>query len=322
MKEARFISQNREKWKKMENWQALNAERLAANFIELSDDLAYARTFYPDSRVVPYLNQLLAAYQGNIHARAKQKNRSVFYFWTHEMPSLLASKYRTLLFACCFFLFSVGIGVFSAAHEESFVRLILGDTYVNMTLENIRSGTPMGVYAQGKAWEMFLQILVNNVRVAFLAFAYGLFFSAGTLWILFQNGVMLGTFHYLFFKYGLLLHSSLSIWAHGTFEITAIVVAGAAGLIMGNSFLFPGTYPRLYSFQQGAMHGMKMVAGLVPFFILAAFVESYITRYADATPAIGGFCVALSLIAVIAYFLWLPWVFRHKRCEITANLDI
>ena len=63
MKEARFISRNKDKWKNMENGQQPDAEHLAANFIELSDDLAYARTFYPGSEVERYLNQLIAGYQ-------------------------------------------------------------------------------------------------------------------------------------------------------------------------------------------------------------------------------------------------------------------
>ena len=66
MKEARFISRNKDKWKNMENGQQLDAEHLAANFIELSDDLAYARTFYPGSEVERYLNQLIAGYHRNL----------------------------------------------------------------------------------------------------------------------------------------------------------------------------------------------------------------------------------------------------------------
>ena len=69
MKEARFISRNKDKWKNMENGQQPDAEHLAANFIELSDDLAYARTFYPGSEVERYLNQLIAGYQTDINSR-------------------------------------------------------------------------------------------------------------------------------------------------------------------------------------------------------------------------------------------------------------
>ena len=106
MKEARFISRNKDKWKNMENGQQPDAEHLAANFIELSDDLAYARTFYPGSEVERYLNQLIAGYQTDINSRPVRKNKPIWYFWKQELPLLLASEYKTLLFAFFFFVCS------------------------------------------------------------------------------------------------------------------------------------------------------------------------------------------------------------------------
>ncbi len=306
MKEARFVARNKDKWRRMEKRQSLDAEIVAENFMELSDDLAYARTFYPSSETELYLNQLIGEYQVDINARPAQK-RSWFVFWKVDYPLLLAKEYRTLIFAFVFFTLSAFIGAFSAAHDDSFVRLILGDSYVNMTLENIEEGKPMGVYGSLGEWEMFLFITFNNIKVAFIAFAFGIFFSAGTLWVLFSNGIMLGAFQYFFYERGLLLHSALSVWAHGTFEITSIIIAGAAGLVMGNSFLFPETYPRLYSFRRGALKSIKIVAGLIPFFILAGMIESFITRYADEYPWVGGGCILLSLVGVVAYFAIYPW---------------
>lgn len=312
MKEAVFVSRNREKWKGMEAREGLGADCLASNFTELSDDLAYARTFYPGSDVEAYLNHLTGEYLTGINSGRPATRKRWWSFWTEELPLLLAAERRRLLLAFFFFVFSVGVGVFSAAREESFVRLILGDAYVNMTQENIAEGKPMGVYAEGSAWEMFFSITFNNVRVAFVAFAYGLLCSAGTLWVLFHNGLMLGAFQYFFFRHGLLLHSVLSVWAHGTFEITAIIVAGGAGLVMGHYLLFPGTYPRGVSFRRGAMRGVKIVAGLVPFFVLAGWIESFVTRYADAMPVVGVVAIGVSLIGVVGYFVVYPWYLSSK----------
>lgn len=313
MKEARFISINKEKWLKMEQGRQLDADRLAANFVELSDDLAYARTFYPGSDVEKYLNHLVASYLTDINVGHPAHTKKWWVFWRTDFPLLLFEKRKTLGFAFIFFLLSVVIGVFSAAREESFVRLILGDAYVNMTLDNIAAGKPMGVYSQGDALEMFLQITTNNIKVAFVAFAWGLLFSAGTLWVLFQNGIMLGAFQYFFYQKGLLLHSVLSVWAHGTFEITSIVIAGGAGLVLGNSFLFPGTFPRLHSFRTGALQGIKILAGLIPFFVIAGWIEGFITRYADARPVIGAVVMAFSVLGVAGYFVIYPWWLVRKQ---------
>ncbi len=108
----------------------------------------------------------------------------------------------------------------------------------------------MAVYKGMSEGSMFLTITINNIRVSLLAFAAGVLFSVGTGYILFRNGIMLGAFHYLFFEHGYFDDTILTIWIHGTLEITAIIIAGAAGLIMGNGLLFPGTYPRAYAFRK------------------------------------------------------------------------
>ena len=86
---------------------------------------------------------------------------------------------------------------------------------------------------------------------------------------------------------------------------------GGAGLVMGNSFLFPGTYKRSYSFRNGALRGIKIVTGLIPFFIIAGWIESFITRYADTYPVVGAAAIILSLGGVIGYFVVYPY-YLHK----------
>ena len=307
MKEAKFVSKNKEKWEKMEKVNHLDADTLASNYVILSDDLSYAKTFYPGSDVVKYLNQLIAVYQINIYGQDQSEKKGIIAFWMHEFPLLLYRERRTWVFALLFFLFSALIGVFSTSKDDTFVRLILGDAYVDQTLNNIANGTPMGVYSSSDEGNMFFMITANNIKVSFIAFVFGILFSVGTLWMLFANGIMLGAFQYFFFQQGLLLHSVMSVWAHGTFEITSIIIAGGAGLVMGNSFLFPGTYKRSYSFRQGALRGIKIVTGLIPFFIIACWIESFITRHADAYPVVGAAAILLSLGGVIGYFVLYPY---------------
>src|SRR3712207_9171018 len=79
--------------------------------------------------------------------------------------------------------------------------------------------------------------------------------------LLFRNGIMVGCFDTFFFQQGLLGESLMATMLHGTLELSSIVVAGAAGLAMGNGWLFPGTYSRLASFQRSARRGMKIEVG-------------------------------------------------------------
>ena len=144
MKEARFVSQNKEKWGKMENVNHLDTDTLASNYVILSDDLSYAKTFYPGSDVVKYLNQLISVYQINIYGQERSEKKGILSFWVREFPLLLYRERRTLLFAFLFLLFAALIGIFSTAKDDTFVRLILGDAYVDKTLENIENRDTYG----------------------------------------------------------------------------------------------------------------------------------------------------------------------------------
>jgi uncharacterized membrane protein SpoIIM required for sporulation len=119
---------------------------------------------------------------------------------------------------------------------------------------------------------------------------------------MFNNGVMLGAFQYYFFSKGLGWQSVLVIWIHGTLEISSIIIAGAAGMVLGKSLVFPGTFKRLPSLMKGATDGFKMMIGLVPIFITAAFLEGFITRYSRMP-------VWLSLSILIASATFIVWYF-------------
>ena len=123
---------------------------------------------------------------------------------------------------------------------------------------------------------------------------------------------MLGSFQYLFFSHGLGYKSILVIWIHGTIEIASIVIAGTAGFILARSILFPGTYKRLESFKTGAKDAAKVLVSLVPFFILAAFLESYITHLMSQTydkSDNAGLPAWLSISILEGSFLLITWYF-------------
>lgn len=309
MREAAFIKQNKDKWTRIdiEGQNNPTADDLANNFIELTDDLSYARTFYPDSQSEKYLNRLTAKYFIGIYKHRKKESGRFLRFWKEELPLIMYQQRRNMIYSFLFFMLGIVIGVFSASQDASYVRLILGDSYVNMTLNNIEKGDPMAVYKGEDSAPMFFSIATNNIRVAFLAFIFGIFFSIGTISILFGNGVMLGAFQYFFYQKGLLETSMLSIWLHGTLEISAIIIAGGAGLIIGNSLLFPKTYSRAYSLKMGAKQALKVVVGLVPVFIVAAFIESYWTRLTEMPVAFNLTIIGLSAAFLLYYFVYYPY---------------
>lgn len=316
MREAQFLKQNADKWKQYEQevHRTDNPDVFADRFIELTDDLAYARTFYGTSNTGKYLNGLASLFHQKIYKNKKEKTSRVVSFWQFELPYLFKQYHRYLLYSFLFFAVFTCMGILSAKYDDSFLTLILGDDYVNMTNENIEKGDPFGVYKQQGQVSMFLQIAFNNIRVSFIAFVYGIFFSLGTVLLLMHNGLMMGSFEYYFFSKGLGMKSILVVFLHGTLEISAIVIAGSAGLIMGNSLLFPKTYTRWQSILKGGKDGMKIVLGLVPIFITAAFIESFLTRYTDMPVWLSAAVVILSILFIVWYFIVYP-IRLHSRTE-------
>ena len=102
---------------------------------------------------------------------------------------------------------------------------------------------------------------------------------------------------------------------HGTLELWAIIVAGAAGLALGNGWLFPGTYSRLESFRRGAKRGLKIIVGTVPIFIMAGFIEGFVTRHTDLPTALRLGFILVSLAFILFYYIYLPNKRKHGIAE-------
>lgn len=318
MREALFVKQNSGKWKRYEQMYTENSDELAERFIDITNDLAYANTFYPKSKTTAYLNGLAAVLHQSIYKNKKEDSNRFITFWKTELPVLFYTYRKQLLYSLLFFLLSASIGALSAKYDDSFVRLILGDGYVNMTNENIAKGDPFGVYKRQGELEMFLMIAANNTYVSLLMFVSGIFLSIGPVFFMLRNGVMIGAFEYYFFSKGLGAESVLTIWIHGTLEISAIIIAGAAGLVLGHGLLFPKTYTRFQAFKNSAKDGTKIALGLVPIILVAAFFEGFITRHTEMPLLLSISILAGSLFFIIWYVILYPSKL-HKRHQTIEN---
>jgi uncharacterized membrane protein SpoIIM required for sporulation len=306
VREGLFIKKNIDKWKQYQYEPATDPDEMAGQFTDLVNDLGYSKTFYPHSKVTAYLNGLASRIYLGIYRNKKEESSRIVRFWKTELPLVVRKYHREILYAFIIFILFAVIAAFSAAHDEGFVRGILGDSYVDMTEDNIAKGDPFGVYKRDDQLSMFLWIATNNIKVSFLIFICGFLLSIGSIWQLFKNGVMIGAFQYYFFAKGLGLASVLVIWIHGTLEISSVIISGAAGMVLGNSILFPGTQRRLDSLKCGGKDGLKLMIGLVPVFLMAAFLEGFVTRYSRMPVALSVSILAGSLAFVTWYFVLYP----------------
>jgi uncharacterized membrane protein SpoIIM required for sporulation len=317
MREIAFIKSNKNKWLEFE--QAIfgkakkNPDELANLYIQLMNDLSYAQTYYSKSKTVVYLNYLASSiYQKIYKTKRTESNRLLFFFKT-EVPLIVYEYRRYLVYAFALFFATVCIGAISARYDENFVRLILGDGYVNETLENIKGGNPVAIYKSGSNWGSFIGITLNNLYVGMCCYIFGVFGGIGTFYYSLQNAIMLGSFQYFFYQQGVFWKSVRGIWIHGSMEIFGIVIETAAGYILGASILFPKTYSRMNSFKIGFKNSFKIFLSTVPFTVAAGFLEGFITRYSIDMPNwLSSFIIVFTLAIISFYYLIYPFIVYKK----------
>lgn len=317
MREVAFIKTNKEKWLEFEQAifgkQLKNPDELASLYTQLVNDLSYAQTYYPKSKTVLYLNNLAAKAFQKIYKTKRQDTNRFVYFWKTEVPLIVYEYRRYVAYAFIVFLSFVAIGALSAEFDDAFIRLVLGDHYVNLTLENIEKGDPVAIYKSGSNWGSAFGITLNNLYVGILSFVLGIFGGLGTGYVLMENGIMLGSFQYMFVKEDVFWESVRGIWIHGAMEIFAIVIEGAAGFILGASILFPKTFSRMTSFKRGVKIGVKILISTFPFTIAAGFLEGYVTRYSNVMPNWLSVGIILSTLSLISfYYLIYPFIVNRK----------
>lgn len=312
MREALFIKKNKQRWEEIAYHPSNHIDEVAEEFTQLVDDLGYAKTFYPHSKITKFLNGEASKRYLHIYRNRREEENRFIRFFKIELP-LTVAKHLPLLLAC-FLLFIVfyAVGFFSSMKDETFIRDILGSGYVEMTEKNIKDGNPFGVYQRDNSLLMSLGIMINNIGVSFRYFLEGLYFFISAPSNLIENGIMVGSFNHMFYSKGFGNQFILTVFIHGTLELSAIVITIAASVVLGKSWLFPGTKTRLQAFKMGAKEGLKILIGLVPIFIIAAFFEGFVTRYSNMPTWLSIAILSLSAFIIIGYFIVYPIILKNK----------
>lgn len=322
MREAHFIDKNKAKWSDIEhnlkNKINVHPDILSKNYIEITNDLAFAQTFYPKSKTKEYLNELALFAHQSIYKDQRNSSNQFIQFFKNDVPNVVYKNHKMLLYSFLIFSFAVLIGIISSHYDQDFTSLILGRDYLEETLVNIKNGDPAAIYKSGSQTGSTLAITVNNIKVAFYAFTLGLFFSIGAGYILFNNGIMLGAFHYMFFKEGVLGKAMTAIWMHGTIEISVIIIAGSCGLMLGNSFMFPKTYSRKKSLILKSKEAVMILVSTIPFFMLAGFIEGFITRLYDINLFLSLAVILLSIVLIVWYYVIYP-IKKNRKNHSMSN---
>lgn len=317
MREVAFIKQNKEKWLGIEHVISgklkKNPDELSSLYINLVNDLSFAKTYYPKSKTTVYLNHLSTLIFQKIYKTKRVEENRFLYFFKTEVPLLVYQYRKYLFFAFSLFIIFFSVGLVSARYDIDFVKMIIGEEYLNMTIENIKKGNPVAVYGQGSTWGEALFIIENNLKVGLNLYIFGIFAGVGSLYILFKNSVDISALLFFLSKYGALSSFSRGLWLHGVFEIFSMVIETMAGLVLGASILFPKTFSRLNSFKVGFKDSFKIFLSTVPFTIVAGILEGYVTRYAlKMNLGINLFIIFGTLFIISYYYIYYPFIVNKK----------
>lgn len=282
-----FVTRNRPTWNRLElmvrqhaDLRHISGDELAEMvrlYREACSDYAYARTHFPYDRVVHELGHVVGQSHKLLYGSRPFRMTSVWRFLAVDFPSLVRSTFRYTLTAAFAFLLAALFSFVASFGHPDLPRHVLGDAYVDVTVQNIDKSDPFAIYKGNDSPFMSSFIMTNNIKVTFVAFGMGLFLGIGTIYVMIHNGMILGVFFYLFGQHGLLIDAMLTVMMHGVIELACIFVAGGAGLLVGKAIVFPGNYTRSDSVRREGRRAVQLVLGLTPLLALAGIIEGFVT---------------------------------------------
>lgn len=274
-------------------------KKLGPLYRRAAADLAYARLRGGDADLVRYLNDLVIRAHGLLYAERGPGAARLWRFLRVGFPQLVYVRRVYLTAATIMLLFGAAVAGGLVAANPANVRVVVPAQFVDNDQYYAERQSNTKYDAPDEAKPVFAAFLMtNNIRVAILAFAVGTLGAVPTLLLLFYNGMPLGGLAMQQHQNGRdLLFWSL-ILPHGIIEITAILIAGAAGMLLGHALLAPGELSRQDALKLAGRDSVRLLLGTIPFFIVAGFIESFVTP--TALPPFA----KLAFAALTAVGLW------------------
>ncbi|HEX2201894.1 MAG TPA: stage II sporulation protein M [Longimicrobium sp.] len=292
--------------------------RFGALYREVAADLARART-YGGSPELLYTLERAVGGGHNLLYRPEARTWAALKHWlVAGFPALVRKRWRPVALASALFYVPALISFGATVAEPAIARDFVGPEMMVRVEESVEKEARGEGYVEEEVPLMPLlasRLVSNNVQVTFLAFAAGILAGLGTVWVLVLNGVLLGTVSALFHNEGTLLHLYTFVLPHGVIELTAICIAGGAGLWMGSGMLLPGRQTRGQALVERAREGVSMIAGTAMLLVFAGLIEGFISPSDLPRPA------KLALAAVFALILAAYLAFSGRDAAARAAVE-
>jgi len=297
-----FLRKNKPLWQELERRaetmsrrgarpQAEDIERFASLHKAASTHLAYFYTHYPNHEAAVHLNKLVAKSHNVLYRDQWSSTETLRAFFRTGLVAILQARSRFIGLAALLMLVGFVSGFIAVWSDPLHLAGIVPPEYASVDPTKLREdrGDVESAYFSAA-------IMTNNIQVAALAFAGGITLGIGTLYLLVYNGILIGALAAAFHRAG----EGYAFWAfivpHGIIELTAIFIAGGAGLYMGYVIMVPGSFSRKFRFLTAAKESVQLLLGTVPLFVVAGLIEGYVTPARltlEAKYAVAAFTLAL-----------------------------
>ncbi len=257
---------------------AREIDRLIWLYKSSANDLARIRTGFPDSDSERKLNDLCAQAYNIIYQNHKKEKFNILATLTRDFPESVVANMRFILFSLAVFsLFSIA-GLFADKIDVRIPNAVVPQNYMELFENELETRGHVERDIEFKDRSIFSsQLIIHNIKISILAIASGITFGIGTLYLISVNGLLLGCLGVLFIQHGKTLNYLAYIMPHGVIELSAIIIAGAAGFKIGYSLLNPCDMTRFESVKKGVGDSFDLVIGVVAMLFLAGIIEAFFT---------------------------------------------
>lgn len=323
MKQSLFESRHQHQWQtfaeqltQLEQGKAKAADvaDFPHQYRRLCQHLALAQQRGYSSYLVDPLQQLALRGHQQLYRHRSHLTANILAFLLADFPRLVREQWRFVLIAGLLFFGSlVGIALLVYLFPDLVYSIISPQQVAEMQGMYNPDASRLGRAAERAAsedWMMFGYYVMHNIGIAFQTFAAGLLFGLGSVFFLIFNGLVIGAVsgHLTDIGYGQTFWSF--VMGHGAFELTAITLAGAAGLQLGWSLVAPGRLARSEALRLAARKSVRMLCGVMVFLLIAAFIEAYWSSTTGIEPWIK-YAVGVALWLLVAAYLTLAGRSHH-----------
>lgn len=283
-------------------------QELGRLYRSTSADLSRARALKLSGDVQVYLNNLVVRAHNQVYQTDKNRWKDLFGFLWVGFPRLVRENILYVFIAFALFSIPLATSYSIVTQDLNFAQyeVSAGQPLVSEDLWHMIEKKQMWTdLVQGQSPVSFGLISTNNIRVAIMAFVFGITFGIGTVFILLVNGLSIGTTLGVCKVYGMAPKLLTFVAAHGVIELNCIFIAGGAGLMMGKALLFPGKHKRVDKFKLAAKKASGMFAGTIPLLLIAGCIEGFISPRTDLEPSVK-YAVSLATLMLLGLYIFAP----------------